>query len=351
MKKIVFTGGGSAGHVIPNIAIIRELFKDPAFDLYYFGTDGIEQRLVAPLKIPYFTFAPPKLVRGWNPKAIKNNLAIPSRLTTAIRLAEEQLKNIQPDLVFSKGGFVALPVVFAAHRLGIPCLSHESDLSLGLANRLMKNKCQYILTAFPQTADSIQNGLHCGQPIRRELFGISQHAAKQMLTGGTNRKVLLVFGGGSGSAPINDAVRKQLPFLSKKFFVLHVCGKNNLLLSRFDNYRQFEFIQDMGAAYAAADVVVSRSGAGAAFECVALKKPTVFIPLEGLTRGDQWQNAKYFARRGLCYVLPQKRLDDLSDTLQKITEDSQLRENLLKSNFGSGTFACVNAIRSQLGMP
>ena len=149
MKKIVFTGGGSAGHVLPNVAVIRELQKSPEFDLYYFGTNGIEQALIAPLKIPFFTFSAPKLVRGWSSKALKNNLAIPKRFSTALRAAENKLQQIQPDLVFSKGGFVALPVVFAAAKLRIPCLTHESDLSLGLANRLMKNKCERVLTPKP----------------------------------------------------------------------------------------------------------------------------------------------------------------------------------------------------------
>lgn len=347
MKKIVFTGGGSAGHVLPNIALMQELQKE-GFDLYYFGTNGIEKTLVAKSKIPFHTFSAPKLKRGFGIEEWKNNLALPKRFLTATKQAKDGLKTVRPDLVFSKGGYVALPVVYAARSLGIPCLTHESDLSLGLANRLIKNKCEKVLTAFPETADSIANGEYCGQPIRAELFGKSRSVARRTLADGTARRVVLIFGGGSGSNALNEAVRKALPELTRKYFVLHVCGKNNALQTRVSHYRQFEFIEDMGMAYACADVVVCRSGAGAAFECLALKKPTVFVPLEGQTRGDQWENASYFQERGLCYLLPQKRLSLLCDTVDKAIADDALRERLLTSGYSSGTQAVLQAIRREL---
>ncbi len=350
MKKIVFTGGGSAGHVLPNVALIRELQKD-GLDLYYFGTNGIERNLIAQTKIPFYSFSAPKLKRGFGIEEWKNNLALPKRFFAAVKQAKEGLETVQPDLVFSKGGYVALPVIFAAAKLGIPCLTHESDLSPGLANRLAKNKCVKVLTAFPETAELFKNGEYCGQPIRAELFGKSRAAARRALADGTARRVVLIFGGGSGSAAINEAVRKAAPELTKKYYVLHVCGKNNALQSRVSHYRQFEFIEDMGMAYAAADVVVCRSGAGAAFECLALKKPTVFVPLEGQTRGDQWENAEYFVKRGLCYLLPQKRLGNLCEAVDKAISDDTLREKLLTSNYSSGTQAVLQAIRQELFKP
>jgi UDP-N-acetylglucosamine--N-acetylmuramyl-(pentapeptide) pyrophosphoryl-undecaprenol N-acetylglucosamine transferase len=347
MKKIVFTGGGSAGHVLPNVALIQELKKEN-FDLYYFGSNAIEKSIVAETKIPFYTLSAPKLKRGFGFEEWKNNLALPKRFFAAVRHAVDGLNTVQPDLVFSKGGYVALPVVFAAAKLHIPCLAHESDLSPGLANRLSKNMCTKILTAFPETASAFKNGEYCGQPIRGELFGCSRADARRILTNGTTLPVLLVFGGGSGSSALNNAVRNAAPALTKKYFVLHVCGKNNTLDCRLKNYRQFEFIQDMGMAYAAADVVVCRSGAGAAFECLALKKPTVFVPLEGQTRGDQWENAEYFLRRGLCYLLPQKRLHRLCDIVDMAFADDSLREKLLTANYSSGTNAVLYAIRREL---
>ncbi len=348
MQKILFTGGGSAGHVIPNVALIQELQKTGEFDLCYFGTNGIEKGLIEPLKIPYFTFTAPKLKRGLSLDAIKNNLAIPHRFLQAISVAKKKLQEIRPDVVFSKGGYVALPVVHAAARLGIPCLTHESDLSPGLANRLMAKKCKRVLTAFPETAKRFTNGLYCGQPLRGDLFGRSKPVAKKQLADGTQRKVILVFGGGSGSAAINDAIRKLAPSLCRKYFLLHVCGKNGTLQSSLKNYRQFTFIKDMGAAYAAADLIISRAGAGAVFETLALKKPAIFIPLEGQTRGDQTENARYFSEKKLCYHLPQSRLDELSQTIEQAFADDGLKERLLTAPYSSGTKPALHAIRECL---
>ena len=344
MQKIVFTGGGSAGHVIPNLAIIEELQRLGGFDLYYFGTDGIEKSIVAPLHIPYHSYSAPKLKRGYGLKETVNNLRIPHRFLKAVNEAKKGLRQVQPDLVFSKGGYVALPVVYAAAKLGITCLSHESDLSPGLANRLMQKKCKRVLTAFPETAQTFSNGIYCGQPIRGSLFGQSKGQAKKLLAGGTQRKVILVFGGGSGSAAINAAVRKLAPELCKRYYLLHVCGKGNMVESRIEHYRQFEFIEDMGTAYAAADLIIARSGAGAVFETIALKKPAVFVPLEGQTRGDQKENADYFMRRGLCYVLPQSTLSELKQTIDTALADEKMREKLLLSPYSSGTKAVIRTI-------
>ena len=348
MHKIVFTGGGSAGHTIPNAAIIEELKKNGTFDLYYVGTNGIERELISPLKIPYKVISAPKLKRGINFQSIKNNLAIPAKLLSAVRQAKNALNEIQPDLVFSKGGYVSLPVVYAAAKLHVPCIAHESDLSPGLANRLTQGKCKRVLTAFPETADAFSNGVYCGQPLRASLFGRSKSAAKKMLADGTKRKVILAFGGGSGSAALNNAIRKCAPELTKRHFLIHVCGKGNALESRLENYRQYPFITDMGAAYAAADLIISRAGAGAVFESIALKKPAVFIPLEGQTRGDQKENAEYFLKQGLCYVLPQSRLDDLRPIIEDALADQQLKERLLTAPYNSGTAAAIQAIQDIL---
>ena len=348
MKKILFTGGGSAGHVMPNIALIEELLSSGEADVCYMGTDGIEKRIVTEWKLPYYQLECPKLIRGGGFQALKKNLKIPSAFFRAVKQAEEGLRTFQPDLVFSKGGYVALPVVFAARRLRIPCLAHESDYSLGLANRLSARKCRYVLTSFPETAEKLKNGKYCGAPIRRSVLSATRAEARRKFSIPFNDKVLLVFGGGSGSAAINEAVRANLKKLTAKYTILHVCGKGNRAENTFKNYRQEEFIADMGGAYACADVVLSRSGAGTVFEILALKKPALFVPLEGATRGDQKQNAEYFRKKGLCRVLPQSRLDQLATEIDRAFADRELLLRLQETHMIDGNRNILNEIRKCL---
>ena len=251
----------------------------------------------------------------------------------------------KPDLVFSKGGFVALPVVYAAHKLKIPCLAHESDLSPGLANKLSAKHCLALLTSFPETAKLFKNGKYCGPPIRQELFAHSRSAAKRELCDETNRKVVLVFGGGSGSEVLNEAVRKIAPKLCKRYYLLHICGKGNMIDCRLQNYKQIEFVTDMGAAYACADIVVSRSGAGTVFELLALKKPSILIPLERQTRGDQKENAEYFQRKGLCRILTENDLDALYEEIEKTLIDEDLKGRLATFSFPTGNNNLLFEIR------
>ena len=209
MKKILFTGGGSAGHVVPNLALIDEIISGGDIDVCYMGTNGIEKSLVATRKIPYYEIACPKLVRGGFSSLIKN-VKIPFAFSRAVKQAEIGKKIFQPDRVFSKGGYDALPVIHAARRLRIPCLTHESDFSAGLANRLAAKKCHLVLTSFPETARRFKNGKYVGAPLRRDLFGISRLSARQRYHIPPDEKVLLVLGGGSGSRAINDAVRSHI---------------------------------------------------------------------------------------------------------------------------------------------
>ena len=348
MKKILFTGGGSAGHVIPNLALIEEILSADMADVCYMGSDGIEKQLVAEWKLPYYQINCPKLVRGRGFDVFTRNAKIPIQFFHAVKQATEGLKTYQPDLVFSKGGYVALPVVFAAHKLKIPCLTHESDYSVGLANRIMAGKCKYVFTSFPETAATIRHGKYSGAPIRRNILSASRAEAKKKFSIGFQEKTLLVFGGGSGSAAINEAIRKSLNSLTQKYVVLHVCGKNNMVDCNMKNYRQFEFITDMGAAYAAADVIISRSGSGTVFEILAMQKPALFIPLEGQTRGDQKENAEYFLRKGLCHLLPQKDLENLPATIEKTFTDESLKERLKNSDVFIGNDTILREIRALL---
>ena len=336
LKKILFTGGGSAGHVIPNIALINDLRAKGSADVCYMGSGGIEKSIVTTQKIPYFEIACPKLVRGFSFRAFKNNLRIPFAFRRAVKQAEKGLRTFQPSAVFSKGGYVALPVVFAARKLGIPCFAHESDFSIGLANKLSAKKCKCVFTSFPETANKLKNGVYSGAPIKRELFHSSPIQARKKFGVPTNMKTVLVFGGGSGSEAINAALRSQLTTLSKRHFILHVCGKGNVVHSTYQNYRQEEFIADMGAAYACADLIVSRAGAGAVFEILALKKPSILIPLENASRGDQKENAAYFEKRGLCHVLPQSKLSQLDGEIEATFLDVKLQTALNESSFRVG---------------
>ncbi len=344
MKKILFTGGGSAGHVLPNVALINEILARGDSEVCYMGGEGIEKGLIAPLKIPYYTLTCPKLIRGGGRQAWKNNLRIPFAFRRAVKEAEKGLRLFQPDLVFSKGGYVSLPVVFAAKKLKIPCIAHESDFSAGLANRLSARKCRFVLTAFPETAKKIPKGKYGGAPIRREILLSERETARKAWDIPKNAKVVLVFGGGSGSKALNDALRAQLPTLTKDFFLLHVCGKDNEVESRIKNYRQYPFVTDMGGAYACADVVVARAGAGTVFELLALKKPALLVPLEGATRGDQKENAAYFSARGLCRVLPQGQLENLAKEIQATYEDTPLKAKLKESNYGAGNARILGEI-------
>lgn len=348
MKKILFTGGGSAGHVIPNIALIEELLAEGKTELCYMGTDGIEKDIVSAHKIPYYTISCPKLIRGKSLRAVKNNVQIPCTFHKAITEAKKGIQLFKPDLVFSKGGYVALPVVFAANQLGIPCLAHESDFSVGLANRLSARKCKALLTAFPETALAVKNGKYGGAPIRRSILSTNREEARKSLDVDKDEKVLLVFGGGSGSKAINDALRCNVKALAKKYTILHVCGKGNVAESNFKRYRQYEFVADMGTLYAAADLVLSRAGAGTIFELLALKKPSLLIPLSGATRGDQKQNAAYFEEKGLCRVLPQTELSSLVKEIDAAFLDGDMKSRLLDSNYTQGNARILQEIRSLL---
>ncbi len=348
MKKILFTGGGSAGHVIPNLALIDEILATGEADVCYMGTAGIEKTLLSTRKIPYYEIACPKLIRGGGFAGLMKNVKIPFAFSRAVKEAERGIKTFQPDLVFSKGGYVALPVLHAARRLRIPCLTHESDLSAGLANRLAAKKCHLVLTAFPETAQRFKNGKYVGAPLRRSLFNATRIEARKQYKLSPDEKVLLVLGGGSGSQVINDAIRAQIKDLTAFCTVLHICGKGNRVESNIKNYIQEEFIADMGRAYACADLVLSRAGAGALFEIIALKKPAIFVPLAHSSRGDQIQNAEYFRKKGLCRVLAQENLHRLSGAVKTAFADKELFIRLQEHTQANGTENTLAEIRRLL---
>ncbi len=342
MKKIAFCGGGSAGHVIPNLAVIEALPSN--FTCFYIGTDGIEKTVCAENNIPFYEFSGVKLTRG----KLLCNLAIPFKLAKSVKICKSILQKHRPDALFCKGGYASLPPSLAATKLKIPVLIHESDLTMGLANKIIARKAEVILTSFPTTARKYANAVCTGSPIRKNVFAANALEAKQGF-GLDFRPTILVFGGGSGSVAINNALRKILLPLCKKYNVMHVCGRGNVVECRIKGYVQLEFCNDMGSLYACADYAVARCGSNSAFELITLKKPTLFIPLDnGSSRGDQVQNAEYFRKKGLCRVLKEGNLtpQTLLSEINLLIDDEQLKTALRHDNTQCGTNNIVSQINS-----
>ncbi len=340
--KILFTGGGSAGHVVPNLALMHELRY--TYALIYMGTGGIEEKLVTEAGYPFLRVDCPKLRRSFT----LENFKIPCRLHRAKKQALAAVRAEKPDLVFSKGGFVSYPAVWAAARLGIPVLTHESDLTPGLCTKLIAKKCERVLTSFEETARLFPNGEYVGSPVRKELFAGEKQRALHKLSLPPNKPVLLVFGGGSGSHVLNEALKNALDDLLTDFTVYHIAGADAEHCEKREGYFVRAFETDMASAYAAADVVLSRAGSNTVFELMALKKRAVLVPLERGSRGDQPENAAYFERKGLVRVLPERALGGLAEAVRAAYRDKALGENLASLALTSGTGEIVRIIREVL---
>lgn len=318
--KILFTGGGTGGHVYPNLALAQE-FKRRGFDtLYMGGNNSVEQKLASMEGIPFFAVPTIKLVRSMSMSAIRNNLAIPHTLKKAVDEAADIIKAQKPCCVFSKGGFASLPAVLASAKLNIPIFAHESDMTLGLANKIAKRKRATILKANPKSSF---DGEFVGMPLRRSLFSADRNTALKKLGIATDKKILLILGGSSGAQTINDCVYKNLDKLSKDYFVLHVLGKGKGKRRMHKDYMAFEYADNIADFYSASDIVVSRAGATAVFEISALKKRALFIPLpKGVSRGDQIDNAHLAEEYGASVLLQDDYFFDnfinaISNTLKK----------------------------------
>lgn len=320
-KKIVLTGGGTAGHVTPNMALIPRL-RELGYEISYMGSyDGIEKKLMEDFNLPYYGIATGKFRRYFDPK----NFSDPFRVIKGLREARRYLKEIKPDVIFSKGGFVSVPVVRAAGSLGIPCIIHESDMTPGLANKLCIPVAKKVCCNFPETLQQLPSNkaVLTGSPIRQELSSGNREAAYKLCGFDSSKPVIMVVGGSQGSAAINQAVRDVLPELLTDFQVVHLCGKekmDNLLLTT-PGYKQFEYIRsEMKDLFAMADMVISRAGANAISELLSLKKPNILIPLPSTSsRGDQLLNAKSFESQGFSIVIDE---DDLTNKLllEKVQE-------------------------------
>lgn len=325
MKKIVLTGGGTAGHVTPNIAMLPRL-KELGYEIYYIGSyDGIEKKLIADYDIPYVGIDTGKFRRYFDLK----NLTDPAHVIHGIHEARVALQQINPDVIFSKGGFVSVPVVRAAAHLHIPVICHESDMTPGLANRLCIPSATKVCCNFPETVSSLpaNKAVLTGTPIRKELLEGSREAAIRFTGLSGTRPVIMVIGGSLGAVYVNEAVRSALPELLKTFDVIHLCGKGKMdeSLSGTPGYVQFEYIKDeLADLFALSDIAISRAGANAICELLALRKPNLLIPLSAkASRGDQILNARSFEKQGFSLVLEEEELT----TLKLLSAVKDLYEN------------------------
>ena len=310
MKRIVLTGGGTAGHVTPNIALLPKL-RELGYDIHYIGSyEGIEKKLIEDVNVPYYGIASGKLRRYFDPK----NFSDPFRVLKGYGEARKILKKLKPDVVFSKGGFVAVPVVLAAKHLHIPVIIHESDMTPGLANKISLSAATKVCCNFPETLQYLppKKAVLTGCPIRKELSEGSREAALKLTGFSADRPVLMVMGGSLGAIAVNKAVRDALPELLKDWQIIHLCGKGKLdeSLKGTPGYLQFEYVQkELPDLFALCDLVISRAGANAICELLALKKPTLLIPLSAkASRGDQILNARSFERQGFSMVLEEEEL-------------------------------------------
>ena len=336
MKRIVLTGGGTAGHVTPNIALIPGL-KERGYEIFYIGSyNGIEKKLMEDMNIPYYGISTGKLRRYFDLK----NISDPFRVLKGIHEAREILKKIRPDIIFSKGGFVAVPVALAASNLKIPLLIHESDMTPGLANRICIPYAVKVCCNFPETRDSLPEGkaFVTGTPIRQELLHGDADAGREFCGFNREKPVLMVIGGSQGSVFVNTKIREALPELLKNWQVVHLCGKGNLddSLDHTPGYRQYEYIKEqLPDLFAMADVVVSRAGANAICEISALAKPNLLIPLgTNASRGDQILNARSFEKQGYSMVLEEENLteESLLEGVGKLYENRETYRKAMQSS-------------------
>jgi UDP-N-acetylglucosamine--N-acetylmuramyl-(pentapeptide) pyrophosphoryl-undecaprenol N-acetylglucosamine transferase len=341
MKTICLTGGGTADHIMPNLALLPEL-KKHFNKIYYIGSfAGLEKNIIANYKeISYVGITTTKLARRQTLK----NLLIPFKLIKGICEAKKYLKKMQPDIIFSKGGFVSVPVVIAAKRLKIPVVSHESDITLGLANKIIYHYSKAMCLSFEKTLSQVpKRGVFTGSPIRAQIFKGDKEYIFNTYNLDKNKPTLLFVGGSLGARAINAQVFICARELAKNYNILHITGKNNLnnALLNVKNYIQVEFISNIEHFYAAADCIISRAGSNVIFELLALKKPMILIPLsKKASRGDQILNAEYFKKRGFARVLLEEQLTP-SSLKQKIKQTLLTKDDLV-TNMSALTFKTGN---------
>lgn len=354
-KTIVFTGGGTAGHVTPNIAIINEI-KNENLDIHYIGSKkGIEKELIEKQNIPYYSISSGKLRRYIDMENFKDIF----RVIKGCFEARKILKKLKPNLVFSKGGFVSVPVIIAASTMKIPIFIHESDITPGLANKISQRFATKIFVSFKEAAKYFPESKvqAIGSPIRKDLLKGSSDKGKRYLDFHSAKPILTIMGGSLGSKKINDVVRANLSALTEQFQIVHICGKNNLdpSLEGLNGYRQFEYVhEELSDILAATDYVITRGGSNAIFEFLALEIPMLIIPL-GLnqSRGDQILNAKSFEEQGFSLTLKEEDITEKTflNSVHRLKESNELIKSTMKEYNANQTDALdvlINEIKATL---
>lgn len=345
MKKIILTGGGTAGHVTPNIALLPGL-KRMGYDVKYVGSyNGIEKKLIEELGVDFTGISSGKLRRYLSVK----NLTDPFRVIKGFFEAGQIIRDYKPSIVFSKGGFVSVPVVLAAKRYKVPVIIHESDMTPGLANKISIPVASKVCHNFPETAEYINKNksVLTGCPIRAELLTGNAVSGLKMCNFTTEKPIIMVIGGSLGAASVNKAVRKALPQLLTRFQIVHLCGKDKVdpSLNGTEGYVQYEYIKDeLKDLFAMSDVIISRAGANAICEIAALNKPSILIPLSRkASRGDQILNANSFKKQGFSEVIEEEELttDLLVSTVNHVYDN---RDEYIKKMQKSGNQNAVNTI-------
>ena len=343
--KIIMTGGGSAGHVTPNLALIPKL-KMLGYEIEYIGSKaGIERKIIEGENIKYHPISSGKLRRYFDIK----NISDPFKVVKGIFDAKKIIKKQKPDIVFSKGGFVSVPVVLAAYLSKVPVIAHECDITPGLANKLVTPYCTKVCVTFPESLNQIKNekGVVTGNPIRAELFEGSKAKAIEICGFKNKKPILLIIGGSLGSNVINEAIRVSLAKLVLEYNVIHICGQGNIdkSLENKNEYKQFEYVKDeLPHLLASVDIVVSRAGANSIFELLALRKPNLLIPLSAKSsRGDQILNANSFKNSGYSMVLQEEELT--AKTLEiKIKELYNHKDKYIKNMSSSNSEKSIDLI-------
>ncbi|MCS7459266.1 undecaprenyldiphospho-muramoylpentapeptide beta-N-acetylglucosaminyltransferase [Paenibacillus doosanensis] len=351
MKTIVFTGGGSAGHVTPNLAIIAKL-KQLGWDIQYIGSkEGIEKEIIQHAGIPFHHISSGKLRRYFDLKNIKD----PFKVVKGIGEAYLLLRRLKPSIVFSKGGFVSVPVIIASWLNRIPVISHESDMTPGLANKISIPFVQRICVNFPESLQHIKGGkgICTGLPIREQILRGKASKGLELCDFHKQKPVLLVMGGSLGAQKINAAVRESLGTLLERYQIVHICGKGQLdeSLTKRRGYRQFEYVnEELADLLAMSDLVVSRAGATSIFEFLALGKPMLLIPLtRQASRGDQLLNAASFEKKGYARVLFEEQLsvDTLVSGVNAVYDGrSEMAANIRANEQAGATAAIIELIQA-----
>ena len=347
-KRIIFTGGGTAGHVTPNIALMEPLLRE-GWDVHYIGSEsGMEKGLIAGIpNVTYHGISTGKLRRyfSWQ------NFIDPFRVVKGYFQARKLIRSLQPDVIFSKGGFVSVPVVLGAGK--VPVVAHESDYSPGLSNRIATHFTDQVCLSFEDTLTHVPQGkgIFTGTPIRPALYSGSRERALAFTGFSGEKPVLLVMGGSLGAQKLNELVRAALPMLCERYEVIHLCGKGKHDCScAACGYNQYEYInEELPDLFALSDIILSRAGANSVFELLALNKPSVLVPLTSASsRGDQLLNANYFEKKGYAVVVdqntatPESLVHAINDVYQ---QREQYAERMREDTRSDGTQAILEIIK------